>query len=245
MEDSANAVTEIISSGIIPAGLEIMDKLTIQAVEVYVKAGYPVDAGAILIVELDGLKDDMNRIMNKVVEICKNNYAKDIKLAKNESQRELLWKGRTCSYASMGLIGKYYHLDDGTVPRKNLTKIFQNIGELTRKYGLKVACVSHAGDGNIHPIILYDTMKLETLAKVKSMSSEITRLCVEYGGSITGEHGVGLEKVEYLPLIYNEDDLEVMRKIKKVFDPLNLCNPGKKIPLNHSGNPLFSKYFHN
>jgi glycolate oxidase len=230
IEDACNTVSGIVARGIIPVAIEMMDNNSIQAVEKGVAAGYPLDAVAVLLVEVDGPKDEVEGLVGPIIEVCKENHVREVRLAKDDNERLLLWKGRKAAFAAMGQISPEYYVQDSVIPRTKLPPIMKFIGELSQKYGLRVANVFHAGDGNLHPLILYNSANEGELRKAEEMGAEIIKACVEMGGSLTGEHGIGFEKREYMPLMFSEDDLEAMRKVKRVFDPDGLVNPGKIFP---------------
>ena len=230
IEDASNAVSGIVARGIIPVAIEMMDNNAIQAVEKGVAAGYPVDAVAVLLVEVDGPKDEVEALVNPITEVFKENRVGEIRIAKDESERLLLWKGRKAAFAAMGQISPEYYVQDSVIPRTKLPLIMKFVGEVSQKYGLRVANVFHAGDGNLHPLILYDSRNEGELHKAEAMGTEIIKACIEMGGSLTGEHGIGLEKRDFMPLMYTDDDLEAMQKVKKVFNPEGLLNPGKIFP---------------
>jgi glycolate oxidase len=235
IEDASNTVSGIVARGIIPVGIEMMDNNAIQAVEKGVGAGYPLDAVAVLLVEVDGPKDEVEALVDPIIEVCRENRVREVRVARDENERLLLWKGRKAAFAAMGQISPEYYVQDSVIPRTKLPSIMKFIGELSQKYGLRVANVFHAGDGNLHPLILYDSRNEGELPKAEEMGAEIIRACIEMGGSLTGEHGIGLEKREFMPLMFNDDDLEAMRKVKRVFDPDGLLNPGKIFPAAKPG----------
>jgi glycolate oxidase len=230
IEDASNTVSGIVARGIIPVAIEMMDNNSIQAVEKGVAAGYPLDAVAVLLVEVDGPKDEVEGLVNPITEVFKENHVGEIRIAKDESERLLLWKGRKAAFAAMGQISPEYYVQDSVIPRTKLPQIMKYISELSGKYGLRVANVFHAGDGNLHPLILYDSRNEGELHKAEEMGAEIITACIEMGGSLTGEHGIGLEKRDFMPLMYTDDDLEAMQKVKRVFNPEGLLNPGKIFP---------------
>jgi len=230
IEDAANTVSEIISEGIIPATLEMMDNIVMQAVEKTIKVGYPLDAACVLIIELDGMPDGMDKKAEIVMEICKRNNVREVKLAKNDAERAVLWAGRKGAFGSVGQVRPSYLCCDGTVPRTKLPEVLAKVMEAGKKWDLPIGNVFHAGDGNLHPLIMFDERDPDELHRVHKLSSEILKICADAGGTISGEHGVGLEKLKETHLIFNEADLEYERKIKQAFDPEDLLNPGKMIP---------------
>ncbi len=230
IEDAGASVSGITARGVIPAGMEIMDSFCIRAVEETVGAGYPIDAGAILLVELDGPTAEVGAQMPIVEEVLKEHKAIEIKVAKDAKERELFWKGRKSAFPAMGRISSDYYVQDGVIPRSKLAEVLGEIGELSKKYGLRVANVFHAGDGNLHPLVLYDLNKEGDFAKTLELAGEILQVCVDKGGSITGEHGVGHDKKRFLSLMFDENDLDSMNLIRCAFDVKGLCNPGKLFP---------------
>ncbi len=231
VEAAGSAVSGIIGAGIIPAGIEMMDKFSINAVEDVVKTNcYPRDAEAILLVEIDGSVLEVEINQAKVAEICRQNGAREIAIATEPEQRLRLWKGRKAAFAAMGKISPDYYVQDGVIPRTQLSYVLQEIEKLGTKYDHFVANVFHAGDGNLHPLILYDNSKEGALEKVEALGGEILKLCVKVGGSISGEHGIGADKRCYMSEMFTETDLETMQWVRQVFNPKELANPGKIIP---------------
>jgi glycolate oxidase len=230
IEDGANTVSAIIAEGIVPATLEMMDNRVMRAVEETIKVGYPLDAAAVLIIELDGLPQGMDEKTAKIIEICEANRVREVKLAKNEAERTILWAGRKGAFGSVGQVRPSYLCCDGTVPRTKLPEVLSKVIEVGKKYHLPIGNVFHAGDGNLHPLIMFDERDPEEKARVHQASSEILKICADAGGTISGEHGVGIEKLKEISLIFGESDLEFARQIKKAFDPDGLINPGKMIP---------------
>jgi glycolate oxidase len=231
VEAAGSAVSGIISAGIIPAGIEMMDKFSINAVEDVVQTNcYPRDAAAILLVEIDGSVLEVETNQAKVAEICRQNGAREIEVATEPEQRLRLWKGRKAAFAAMGKISPDYYVQDGVIPRTQLSYVLQEIEKLGKKYDHFVANVFHAGDGNLHPLILYDNSKAGALEKVEALGGEILKLCVKVGGSISGEHGIGADKRCYMSEMFTETDLETMQWVRQVFNPKELANPGKILP---------------
>ena len=229
-EDACRTVSDIIAGGVLPSAIEMMDKLVIGAIEDSIHAaGYPRDAGAVLLVEIDGRIEDVQDGISKVLKICKANKAKQVKVAEEEHERKHLWAGRKAAFASMGRLGPNYIVQDGVIPRTKLPEILAKVYQISNNYSLKIANVFHAGDGNLHPLIIYDAAKGETEKAVRA-SVETLKICVEVGGTITGEHGIGIEKRDLTPMIFNETDLDMMMRIKETFDPERLCNPCKTLP---------------
>ncbi len=231
VDEAANTVSDIISAGIIPAGMEMMDNMSINAVEDTMRSGcYPRDAVAILLVELDGLAVEVAECSQKVEAIALKNGARTITIATDPEKRAKLWKGRKAAFAAMGKLSPDYYVQDGVIPRTKLPMVLREIAALGEKYGYNVANVFHAGDGNLHPLILYDNSVAGALEQVETLGGEILKLCVRVGGSISGEHGIGADKRCYMSEMFTEDDLETMQWIRQVFDRQNLANPGKVIP---------------
>jgi glycolate oxidase len=230
IEDASNSVSGIIGRGIIPVALELLDRETIRAVEANVKAGYPLDAAAVLLIELDGPRAEIEAEAVGVETVCRERGCLDLRVAQTEEERTLLWKGRKEAAGAFGRIAHDYYLQDAVVPRTKLPQVLRQIEEIGLRYGIKIANVAHAGDGNVHPMICVDRDVLGCEARGLEAGSEIMRCCIQAGGTVTGEHGVGLEKREYLRLMYSPADLAAMRRVKTVFDPEGLCNPDKIFP---------------
>ncbi len=231
VRDCANAVAEIIKAGIIPSGLEMMDKFAIEASEAFAHPGYPVDAEALLLCELDGAEDTVVHDLNKVVELLSK--ATSMRISENEDERLLFWKGRKSAFPAIGRLSPDYYCMDGTIPKRHLADVLEQISNLSEQYKLRVANVFHAGDGNLHPLILYDAGRPGELEKTEDFGMDILKLCIEVGGSITGEHGVGIEKLDAMCHQYNSAELDVFHQIKAAFDPHSLLNPGKAVPTLH------------
>jgi len=230
LEDASNTVSAIIADGIIPATLEMIDKLTIKAVEESVHAGYPLDAEAVLLIELDGLTDGMERLADRIMEICRKNNVREVRAAKTEAERAQLWAGRKGAFGAIARLRPNYLVCDGTVPRTKLPEVLNKVMEVGKRYNLPIANVFHAGDGNLHPLILFDERNEEELKKVHAAGTEILKLCADAGGTISGEHGIGAEKMQEMFFVFTPRDMDAMRRIKKAFDPAGIYNPGKVIP---------------
>jgi glycolate oxidase len=230
VEEAGEVVSDIIGAGIIPAALEMLDHLVIVAVEQYVKVGLPTDAGAALLIELDGPAAGMDRRATQIREICQRRKAWDFREATNEEERKLLWKGRKTAFGAMGRLATGFYIMDGVVPRTRLPEMLRRAGEIVESRGLRVANVFHAGDGNLHPNVLFDVDDPGEVARAIEASQEILRACVELGGSLTGEHGIGSEKREFMPWMYSEDDLARMKLVKQVLDASERLNPEKIFP---------------
>lgn len=227
--EAGAAVGGIISAGMVPAAIEMMDKLAIKAAEASVHAGYP-DCGGLLLVELDGPQAEVDELMRHVREICTACGSWEIRVAQSEAERVVIWKGRKAAFAAMGRISPNYIVQDGVIPRTKLPEVMSEIERLSAEAGLRVANVFHAGDGNLHPLVLYDRSIEGQEERAEKLSGDILRLCVRVGGSITGEHGVGQEKKEFMSVMYAEPDLDTMQLVRCAFDPENLSNPGKLFP---------------
>ncbi len=230
MDDASNAVSTIIGNGIIPAALEMMDSLVIKALEEAFQFGFPLDAEAILIVELDGIKAGMQNQTDRIIEIFEQHHAREVNYAKDDEERQELWKARKSAFGSFGRLAPNYITQDGVVPRTTLPKVLRRISEISEKYQIAIANVFHAGDGNIHPIVLFDERDADQCERVEHVNKEILTVCAEVGGTITGEHGIGVEKMDYMPLIFSRADIQIMKDVKEIFNPTGLCNPGKIFP---------------
>jgi glycolate oxidase len=232
-EDAGAAVSAVIGAGIIPAGMEMMDRPAIHAVEQFTHSGYPLDVEALLIVEVDGTKAEVDHLIERVEAIAKTCRAVSCKISESEEQRLLFWAGRKAAFPAVGRISPDYYCMDGTIPRGKLPYVLARTKELSEKYGLRVANVFHAGDGNMHPLILYDSNRPGELERAEDFGSDILRLCVEVGGVLTGEHGVGVEKRDLMPVMFSEIDLAAQQRVKCAFDEKGLLNPGKVFPTLH------------
>jgi glycolate oxidase len=230
MEDASSAVAGMIARRIVPAAIEMMDNLTIRAIESRSKAGYPVDAEGVVLIEVDGLREQVEAEAAAVTEVCRENGALNVRLAKDEAERAALWAGRKGAFAAIGRLTPDYYTVDGVVPRTRLPATLARIEEISRESGFRIANVFHAGDGNLHPLILWDSDIPGAEEKVIDAGAEIMRLCAVAGGSLSGEHGIGLEKKDLMPLIFSQDDVRQMQSIKDAIDPEGLCNPGKMFP---------------
>jgi glycolate oxidase len=232
-ESAGDCVAAIIGAGIIPGGMEMMDKPAIHAAEAFVKAGYPLDVEALLIVELDGPQVEVDHLIERVREIATVHQSASLRVSTNEDERQSFWAGRKAAFPAVGRISPDYYCMDGTIPRARLPQVLARMRELSEKYGLRVANVFHAGDGNLHPLILYDANQPGELERAEAFGSDILRLCVEVGGVLTGEHGVGVEKRDLMPTMFDEVDLDQQLRLKCAFDPDGLLNPGKVFPQLH------------
>ncbi len=230
IEDAGDCVAAVIASGIIPGGMEIMDKLATQAAEDFIHAGYPLDVAALLIVELDGCAAEVDHLVTKVESIATQHQAVNCRASTSEEERLLFWAGRKAAFPAVGRISPDYYCMDGTIPRKRIAEVLRRMSEMEQTYGLRVANVFHAGDGNLHPLIMYDGNQPGELQRAEDFGADILRLCVEVGGVLTGEHGVGVEKRDLMPSMFNETDLNQQQALKCAFDDAGLLNPGKVFP---------------
>ncbi|EFO34559.1 glycolate oxidase subunit GlcD [Roseibium sp. TrichSKD4] len=243
-EEGGTCVADIIGAGIIPGGMEMMDKPAIHAAEDFVNAGYPRDVEALLIVELDGPEAEVGYLLERVAEIARKNNASHLRISESEEERMVFWAGRKAAFPAVGRISPDYLCMDGTIPRRELPKVLAGMRELSEKYGLRVANVFHAGDGNLHPLILYDANKPGELEACEAFGADILKLCVEVGGVLTGEHGVGIEKRDLMPEVFSEDDMKQQQRVKCAFDDKHLLNPGKVFPVLHRCAELGKMHVH-
>lgn len=235
VDQATNTVSGIIAKGIIPAALEMMDHLILQAVEAAYGFGFPLDAGAVLLIELDGLEAGLEALQGRVIEVCKENQAREVRIARNEAERARLWLARKRGIGATGRLAPSCVTHDGVIPRTRLPEMLRHIAEIGAQFGLRIANVFHAGDGNLHPVILFDERDPDQVRRVLEAGYEILKLCVKLGGSITGEHGIGVEKREMISLMFSPHDLEVMDRLRRAFNPEDLCNPGKIFPFARKG----------
>ena len=232
-ESAGDCVAAIIAAGIIPGGMEMMDRPAIHAAEAFVNAGYPMDAEALLIVELDGPQVEVDELIGRVEKIAREHQAESVRISTNEIERENFWAGRKAAFPAVGRISPDYYCMDGTIPRHRLSEVLNRMTELSDHYGLRVANVFHAGDGNLHPLILYNANNPGELEKAEAFGADILKLCVEVGGVLTGEHGVGVEKRDLMGEMFTENDLNQQQRVKCAFDPTQRLNPGKVFPTLH------------
>jgi glycolate oxidase len=237
LDQASQAVAAITARGLIPAALEMIDQLTIQAVEDAFGAGYPRDAAAALLIELDGLEAGLDEEAARVEAACQAEGAREVRLARDEAQRQLLWKGRKAAFGAFGRISPAYMVMDGVIPRTRLPHVLGRVAEIAAAHGVRVGNVFHAGDGNLHPNILYDPREPGIETRVLAAGAAIMRVCVDVGGSISGEHGIGLEKRDFMPWIFSPTDLATMAAVKAAFNPTGRCNPGKMFPTKKSCAP--------
>ena len=230
MDDATRVVVDITGAGIVPAALEMMDQTTIEAVERGAPAGFPRDAEAVLLVEVEGVREYTARALREIEGICRRGAARDVRIAQSDAERQALWKGRKGAFGALGTLAPNYYVMDGVVPRSRLPETMRRVAEIGRAFGVRIANVFHAGDGNLHPNILFDMRAPGELDRVIEAGAAILRACVEAGGSLTGEHGIGLEKREYMSWVFTDADLGAMARIRRAFDPTAGFNPGKVFP---------------
>jgi glycolate oxidase len=230
IEAAGAAVSAIIGAGVVPAAIEMMDALAIEAAEAAVHCEYPEGAGAVLVVELDGPVAEVDHQFAEVERLCHEAGAFEIRIAADDIERALIWKGRKSAFAAVGRISPDYIVQDGVIPRTSLSSVLARIDELSRDSGVRVANVFHAGDGNLHPLVLYDDAEQGAGGRAEEVSGKILDLCIEHGGSITGEHGVGVDKSRHMARMFTDVDLDTMQMVRCAFDPAGLCNPGKVFP---------------
>jgi glycolate oxidase len=233
VQDAANTVVAITQSGITPSALEMIEGWLLQTIEAAVHAGYPLDAGAVLLIELEGLKEAVEEQAEAVRLACMGQKAREVRRAKSEQERQLLWLGRKTAFGAIGRITSSYYTQDGVIPRTKIPATLAEIARISEKYGLKIGNVFHAGDGNLHPLILFDGRDPRGRETSRLAAKEIMSYCMSVGGSITGEHGVGMEKMNLMPLMFNEDDLTVMMRLRNAFNPESILNPQKMLPETH------------
>jgi glycolate oxidase len=248
IDDASETVAEITARGITPAACEMMDGWTLRAVEEYIHAGFPTDSAAVLLLEVEGLNETVEGQTAAIDEICRIHHAREVRVAQDAKQRELLWKGRKNSFGALGRIAPGNYVLDGVIPRSKLPQTLRHIQQLGEKYGCFIGNIFHAGDGNLHPIVLFDPRDTAQFKRAMEVSAEIIRYCVEIGGSLTGEHGIGMEKSELMPLLFSDADFALMRRVHDALNPTCSLNPGKIFPLGkgcgetrirpHSANPM-------
>jgi glycolate oxidase len=227
---AGEAVSAIVAAGIVPGAIEMMDRLAIRAAEEATGVGYRLDAGAALVVELDGPSEECETRFDEVIALVEREHATEIRVAQDDAERDLIWKARKAAFAAMGRIAPAYYVQDGVIPRTRLADVLERIDELSAEYGLQVANVFHAGDGNLHPLVCYDAARDGEPARAEELAGLIVKTCVDAGGSITGEHGVGVDKKAYMPSMFSESDLATFQRLRCAFDPHGLANPGKVMP---------------
>ena len=227
---ACTAVSAVIGHGIVPAALEMIDALSIQAVQNVTDAGYPNDAGAVLLIELEGLDEEVDEVSGEVEAALWDTGAADVRVAEDDAERERLWVGRKTAFGAFGTIAPNYYLVDGVVPRTRLTQMLHKVSEVSQRYGIAIANVFHAGDGNLHPCMLFDAREPGVMDKAMAAAAELMRECAALGGTLSGEHGIGLEKKEFMPLVYTDADMAAMQRVREAFAPENRLNPGKIFP---------------
>jgi glycolate oxidase len=230
VEDCGNTVAEITARAIVPVAIEMLDGVMLRMVEEATHAGYPMDAAAVLLIELEGLRETVEEQVAQIQDVCRTCHAREVRVAQTPEERELLWKGRKNAFGAVGRISPFYYVQDGVVPRTKVAPALTAIAEVSRKYGLTISNIFHAGDGNLHPIILFNARKPGDLEKAQAAGAEILDYCISVGGSITGEHGVGMEKNELMERQFPGETLDMMRNLKQLFDPDQRLNPGKLLP---------------
>jgi glycolate oxidase len=230
VDDACNAISDIIGAGIVPAALEMLDQVILQAVEAAFHVGFPLDAGAVLIMEVDGLEAGLDGDAARIETIAIQNRAREVRRANNDAERQLLWKSRKQAFGAVGRLAPSYCTQDGVVPRTRLPEILRFIQQVGQKYRLKIANVFHAGDGNIHPILLFDERDAEQVQRVLRASHDILEECLRLGGSVTGEHGIGVEKIDFMPKMFSPEDLQMMLRLRSAFNPDGRCSPAKMLP---------------
>ena len=230
VDDATNTISDIIGAGIIPGALEMLDRLILQAVEAAFHFGFPLDAGAVLIMEVDGIAAGLDEDAERIIAIAKKNHAREVRRANTEAERLLLWKSRKQAFGAVGRLAPSYCTQDGVVPRTKLPHILRAIGRIGERYDLRIANVFHAGDGNIHPIVLFDERDADQVQRVLKASHEILEECVACGGSVTGEHGIGVEKIDFMPKLFTPEDLAMMVRLRQALNPDGRCSPNKMLP---------------
>ena len=241
LDDTTETVAELTARGITPAACEMLDGWTLRAVEAYVHAGFPLDSAAVLLIDVDGVKEEVEEHVKEVEDVCQKHKAREVRVAKDARERDLLWKGRKNAFGAVGRFSPTYFVQDGVIPRTKLPQTIRRIEEISKKYGYQIGNIFHAGDGNLHPLILFDARDEKQLREVIAASDEIIQFCVEMGGAITGEHGVGMEKDRLMPLLFNEADLDVMRRVRDAFNPAGILNPEKILPTKKGCGEIFSR----
>jgi glycolate oxidase len=230
VDDATESVVEITARGITPAACEMLDGWTLRAVEAWVHAGFPLDSAAVLLIEVDGLREAAEEHATAVTEVCRQHGAREVRVARDEKERELLWKGRKNAFGAVGRLSPTYYVQDGVIPRTKLPQTLREIDRIGKANGFEIGNIFHAGDGNLHPIILFDARDEKQFERAVATADQIIKFCIEMGGAITGEHGVGMEKDRLMPLLFSEDDMALMRRVRDAFNPQGLLNPAKIFP---------------
>ena len=241
LDDTTETVADITARGITPAACEMLDGWTLRAVEAYVHAGFPLDSAAVLLIDVDGVREAVEAQAEEVAEVCRKHNAREVRVARDTRERDLLWKGRKNAFGAVGRFSPTYYVQDGVIPRTKLPQTIRRINEISEKYGFQIGNIFHAGDGNLHPLILFDARDEKQLRAVIAAGDEIIKFCIEMGGAITGEHGVGMEKDRLMPLLFSEADLDVMRQVRDAFNPTGLLNPEKILPLKKGCGEIYSR----
>jgi glycolate oxidase len=241
LDDTTETVAELTARGITPAACEMLDGWTLRAVEAYVHAGFPLDSAAVLLIDVDGVREMVESQAEEVADVCRTHKAREVRVARDAKERDLLWKGRKNAFGAVGRFSPTYYVQDGVIPRTKLPQTIRRIEEISKKYGYQIGNIFHAGDGNLHPLILFDARDEKQLREVIAASDEIIQFCVEMGGAITGEHGVGMEKDRLMPMLFSEADLEVMRQVRNAFNPTGILNPEKILPMKKGCGEIFSR----
>jgi glycolate oxidase len=229
-DDAGRTVAEITARAITPVAVEMLDGVMLRMVEEATHAGYPMDAAAVLLIELEGIREAVEEQVEQICDACARCGAREVRVAQSAEERELLWKGRKNAFGAVGRVSPTYYVQDGVVPRTKIAPTLEFIGEASRRYRLAISNIFHAGDGNLHPIILFDPRKPGELERARACGDDILKFCVNAGGSITGEHGVGMEKIDLMPSLFSPESLEMMGRLKALFDPEGRLNPGKMLP---------------
>jgi len=241
VEDATEAVADMTARGVTPAACEMLDGWSLRAVEAYVHAGYPTDAAAVLLIDVDGLREAAAAQSEQVAEVCSAHHAREVRVAKDSKERDLLWKGRKNAFAAVGRISPSYYVQDGVIPRTKLPATLRRIEEIGNKYGVAIGNIFHAGDGNLHPIVPFDARDKEQFRRAVAASDEIIEFCVSVGGTITGEHGVGMEKDRLMPLMFSEAELDFMKRVREAYNPGGLLNPEKIFPVSKGCGEIHSR----
>jgi len=236
VDDATNAISEIIAAGIVPAAMELMDQGIIAAVEEAFHFGFPLDVGAIVVIELDGPAAGLDAQQERIIKFCGKWHAREILQAADSKQRELLWKCRKMAVGAVGRLSPSYCIQDGVVPRTRLPHVLRRIGEIAARHQVRIVNVAHAGDGNVHPILLFDERDRGQVQRVLAAGKELLQECIACGGSVTAEHGIGVEKLGFMPQLFSQPDLAAMRRVRRAFDPTGCLNPGKLIPEENEEN---------
>jgi glycolate oxidase len=240
VDDAAQTVVALTAASITPAALEMLDGWTLRTVEAAVHAGYPLDSGAVLLIELEGLREQVDENAEQVIAICKTAGAREVRRAQTEDERHRLWEGRKTAFGAVGRISASYYVQDGVIPRTKIPQTLAHIEAVGKKYGLQIGNIFHAGDGNLHPLILFDIRDADQVKRTIAAGHDILEYCLSVGGSITGEHGVGMEKLDMMPSMFSACDIDVMTRLRNVFNPASTLNPQKMLPTTRSCRETFN-----